>query len=143
MAIRSALLRSILIAVGLSGTSVALSQEGGYQCTQGGLTRQVKIVFDTPGEAVPCRVVYSKPTEGMVDQVLWSAANEAGYCLFKANEFRNQLEGWGWSCDVPQETTAEVVEEDQEALEEAVDQELVSDESALAPPGELEEAEGE
>ena len=105
------------------------AQEGGYECTQGGLVRQVKIVFDTPGEPVPCRVVYSKPTEQIADQILWSASSEAGYCAYKANEFRGQLEGWGWNCGAREKTAAAPPDEPTAEGET----ELVSDESALAP----------
>ena len=78
--------------------SAGWAQEGSYECRQGELLRRVLIVYEVPGEAVPCQVVYRKPSEGVEDQVLWGAANESGYCEFKAKEFRTQLESWGWAC---------------------------------------------
>lgn len=82
----------------------AVAAEGRYECRQGQLVRQVMIVYEIPGKAVPCQVVYSKPSEGEADQVLWSASNESGYCEFKAREFRAQLESMGWACgdDIPE-----------------------------------------
>jgi hypothetical protein len=78
--------------------SAGWAQEGSYECRQGELLRRVLIVYEVPGEAVPCQVIYSKPAEGVEDQALWSAANESGYCEFKAKEFRTQLQSWGWAC---------------------------------------------
>ena len=90
-------------------TGAAMAQEGGYQCTQGKLVRRVMINYDRPNEPVPCEVVYSKPTEGNPDQILWAAINEAGYCEFKANAFRDQLQSRGWSCsgDAPEQDSEE------------------------------------
>jgi hypothetical protein len=47
---------------------------------------------------VPCQVVYKKLTEGVEDQVLWSAQNDAAYCDFKAKGFVEKLESWDWVC---------------------------------------------
>ena len=97
MLVRHVALTFAMILAVLVG-SPSWAQEDSFECRQGELLRSVMIVYDVPGEAVPCQVVYSKPTEGAEDQVLWSAANESGYCEFKAKEFRAQLESWGWVC---------------------------------------------
>ena len=98
MALRRRLLQAALALITVCGAVGVLAQEGGYECRLGELLRQVTIVYEMPGEAVPCRVRYSKPTEDIADQVLWRATSESGYCEFKAKEFRAQLESWGWSC---------------------------------------------
>ncbi len=122
---KAAVLALLMCAVG------ALAQESEYQCTQGELLRQVMIVYEIPGKAVPCQVVYRKPSEGLQDQVLWSAANESGYCEFKAREFRAQLESWGWRCAGPPGGEPGTEPE----------MEQLGDEAAVpAPPAEMEEA---
>ncbi len=96
------LMRSVIKPMGMLtfvlAASAGWAQEGSYECRQGELLRRVLVVYEVPGEAVPCQVVYSKPAEGAEDQVLWSAANQSGYCEFKAKEFRAQLQSWGWAC---------------------------------------------
>lgn len=67
-------------------------------CTNGSLERLVELKPDNPGEAVPCSIVYTKPTEGVGEQVLWRAENEEGYCEARFEEFVEKLSGWGWSC---------------------------------------------
>ena len=67
-------------------------------CTNGSLERLVELRRDIPGEAVPCSIVYTKPTEGVAEQVLWRAENEEGYCEARFEEFADKLSGWGWSC---------------------------------------------
>lgn len=69
-----------------------------YQCTMGGLTRRVEI-GRTGTAPVPCEVLYFKDAEVPGErQVLWSAANEAGYCEAQAQAFVQKLEGLGWEC---------------------------------------------
>lgn len=93
-------------------------------CTNDSLERLVELRYDNPGEAVPCSIVYTKPTEGVPEQVLWRAENEEGFCEARFEEFADKLSGWGWSC--AEETgvdldDADVAEEVEEAvpLEEA------------------------
>lgn len=78
---------------------VALGQSSDtYQCTMGDLTRRVEIARSS-GSPVPCEVLYFKDTEAPGQrQVLWSAANEAGYCEAQAQGFVAKLEGLGWEC---------------------------------------------
>lgn len=68
-----------------------------WSCRQGNDVREVHIE-QTTSAPVPCQVVYKKLTEGVEDQVLWDAQNDATYCDFKAKEFIEKLEGWGWTC---------------------------------------------
>ena len=91
-------------------------------CTNDSLERLVELKYDNPGEAVPCSIVYSKPTEGVPEQVLWRAQNEEGYCEARFEEFVDKLSGWGWSCaaesglDFDDAGEADVAEEVEEAL---------------------------
>ena len=96
-----------LMLLAVVATGGAIADEGRFQCRQDGLIRSVMIVYEIPGKAVPCQVVYSKPTENEADRVLWSANSESGYCEFKAREFRAQMESWGWTCDEEREPPAE------------------------------------
>jgi hypothetical protein len=69
-----------------------------YQCTMAGLSRRVEIAREGTAP-VPCEVLYFKDTEAPGQrQVLWSAANEAGYCEAQAQGFVQKLEGLGWDC---------------------------------------------
>jgi hypothetical protein len=68
------------------------------QCTLGGLTRKVEVVYSSPPAQVPCEVIYSKPNEGETRTSLWNAQIEPGYCEARAQSFVEKLEGLGWSC---------------------------------------------
>lgn len=68
-------------------------------CTMTSLERTVELRYENPGEAVPCEIGYSKPSEEKGEQVLWRAENEAGYCEARFEEFVDKLRGFGWTCD--------------------------------------------
>ena len=68
-----------------------------WSCRQDNDVREVHVQRTGSGP-VPCEVVYKKLTEGVEDQVLWNAQNQANYCEEKAAEFVAKLEGWGWTC---------------------------------------------
>ena len=92
---RHATLTSFLILI-LPG--LALAQGAETACTYGDMVRRV-VVMTEPGVSVPCAVHYFKDTEAPgEDQVLWSAAQQAGYCEEKAAGLVARLEGWGWDC---------------------------------------------
>jgi hypothetical protein len=97
------------LAAALPIVAVAQSSDT-YQCTMSGLTRRVEIgrQGDSP---VPCEVLYFKDSEAPGErQVLWSAANQTGYCEAQAQGFVERLEGLGWECEstpgAPAPTTA-------------------------------------
>ena len=107
---------AIFLTVAFPGLTIAQGVES-HRCTQGELERRVEILYET-AESVPCEVHYYKDTEAQGQrEVLWSAANEAGYCEKQAQAFIGKLEGWGWNCG--QSETEEAAPEDAEA--EAVD----------------------
>jgi hypothetical protein len=68
-----------------------------WSCRHGNDVREVHIERSTPSPA-PCEVVYKKLTEGVEDQVLWSAQSDGAYCAEKANGFIAKLESFGWTC---------------------------------------------
>jgi len=79
-----------------------------WSCRHDNDVREIHIVHE--GEAdVPCSVVYKKLTEGVEDQVLWTANNDANYCLEKAQGLVDKQTGWGWTCveTIADETSAE------------------------------------
>lgn len=84
---------ALLLTLGAS----ALVQAETYQCTNGGMERTISVVYQTPGQPVPCEVHYTK--DGNV-QTLWRADNEAGYCENQAQAFADKQSGWGWACSL-------------------------------------------
>ncbi len=124
--------RAIFLTVAFPSLAVAQGAES-YQCTQGELERRVEILYET-AEAVPCEVHYYKDTEAPGQrEVLWSAANEAGYCEKQAQAFIGKLEGWGWDCGP---IDAEEAAPDDAGTEEADDTDaLGSGDEGDAPDG--------
>ncbi len=68
-----------------------------WSCRHGNDVREIHITHETSAP-VPCSVVYKKLTEGVEDQVLWSASSDVNYCEEKANAFVEKQIGWGWTC---------------------------------------------
>ena len=73
------------------------AQADSWSCRLGNDVREVH-TEQTTSAPVPCQVVYKKLTEGVDDQVLWSAQNDATYCDFKAKTFIEKLESLNWTC---------------------------------------------
>ena len=84
---------AVLVAL---GAEFALAKT--VACTMASMERTVELRYDNPGEAVPCEIRYAKPTEGVGEEVLWRAENEAGYCEARFQAFVDKLRGFGWSC---------------------------------------------
>jgi len=84
----------LTITAGLALCQQSLANETTV-CLNGGAERKISIVYDSPGQTVPCSVTYEKG-EGI--QTLWSAENEAGYCEAKAADFIEKQRQWGWDC---------------------------------------------
>lgn len=68
-----------------------------WSCSKSNDVREVHVERTTP-EPVPCHVLYKKQTEGVEDQVLWNANNDAAYCEEKAQGLIAKLESVGWVC---------------------------------------------
>ena len=94
----------VMLLSGIAATAYADS----WNCSHDDLVREVIIEYPQGG-SLPCDVVYKKQTEGVEDQVLWSAENEEGYCEDRARELVARLESSGWVCleTVSQEAGAE------------------------------------
>ncbi len=90
-----AVLALSLCSAGLQAAPVA--------CQYGELTRSVEVIYTTPGQPLPCEVLYDKPAEGG-SSTLWRAQSEAGYCEARAVEFVAKLTDMGWQCNTVQET---------------------------------------
>lgn len=87
-------MKVIYLSIGLF-LSFNLFAQSSYVCSYGDSMRVIEVVYDTPGQAVPCRVKYTK---AMGSQFLWSAQSQEGYCEQKAKEFTNKQEAYGWQC---------------------------------------------
>ena len=90
-----AVMRLLLAFAVVLTTQVAIATT----CTSGDMVRRVTVVYDDPGQPVPCSVLYEKPGQG-ASQTLWSAQNEIGYCEDKAQGFIIRLDALGWECAV-------------------------------------------
>ena len=115
---------------------VALAQDVSYQCSYGELQRRVEI-FTEPGASVPCEVHYYKDTEAPGErQVLWSAAQQEGYCESKTREFIARLETWGWDCG----QGADAAPAPEMESDDAEDDAPVYDDTDVLKPGDPSEA---
>ena len=86
-------------------------------CTMTSLERTVELRYESPGEAVPCEIGYSKPSQELGEQILWRAENEAGYCEARFEEFVDKLRGFGWSCSEHDSDTPQTDDEADDAPE--------------------------
>lgn len=93
------ILRCIAIAVMLAPVSALANT---WSCTHNNLIRTVSIVSEEG--TTRCEVNYTKETEGIAVQTLWSAENQADYCQEKAEGFVAKLTSWGWDCTAPEAT---------------------------------------
>jgi peroxiredoxin len=76
-----------------------------WSCARKEHIREVIIEYTGSG-VVPCRVVYSKPTEGLETLLLWTSENVTGYCEKKTKAFIEKLEAWEWVCSDASEVVA-------------------------------------
>lgn len=86
-----------LMILGISLLAPLSAYADSWSCRHDNDVREVH-VEQTTSAPVPCQVVYQKLTEGVEDQVLWNAQNDASYCAEKASAFVEKLESWGWTC---------------------------------------------
>jgi len=113
-----------LILAGLLSIPFSLSAES-WSCRHDNDVREIHIQYETDAP-LPCNVVYKKLTEGVEDQVLWSASNDPNYCEEKARAFVDKQTAWGWTCvetisdnndspDATTETTSDTATDDTDA----------------------------
>ena len=101
------LLISTLFAIPLTGYAES------WSCKHDNHVREINIQHETT-EALPCSVIYKKPTEGIDDQTLWTASSDAGYCEEKARALVEKHVGWGWTCEeAGAETSSEASDENE------------------------------
>jgi hypothetical protein len=112
---------SQILAVAILAVPVSAYADS-WSCSHDNLVREVHIVRTTSA-AVPCNVVYTKQTEGVEDQVLWSAESDEAYCTEKAKGLVAKLESNGWVC-------AETIRDD------AIDNGNVGETAPASPEGE-------
>ena len=89
------LLRTILTTILLALSFNVFSSS--WSCRHDNNVREIQVV-QTTSAAVPCSVVYRKLTEGVEDQVLWTAENDENFCQAKAEELVEKQTSWGWTC---------------------------------------------
>lgn len=80
-----------------------------YVCQKDGKERIITVVYEVAGSNVPCEVTYQKEDQSI--QGLWRANNTEGYCEGKAAEFAQKQEGWGWQCEMVEDSRQPAVEE--------------------------------
>jgi len=90
---------TVSIAVAVAALISAPAWSNATDCTNGGPSRTVEIVYSNPGHPAPCEVIYDKSAEGAGQHSLWRADNEAGFCEAQAAAFVDKLRGLGWTCD--------------------------------------------
>lgn len=106
-------------AAALLAAPAAFAQTIQYACVSGSTTRAVEL--SVPGrDGRACEVVYRKPQEGVMEQVLWSANFDADYCAPKAEGLVERLRGLGWDC--ARVGTPDAAAERAQASEEGPDQ---------------------
>ena len=85
-----------LFAVILFATPISAYADS-WSCSRDNDVREIHIELTTTSPA-PCHVVYKKQTEGVEDQILWSANNDDFYCDVKAQGLVAKLESFNWVC---------------------------------------------
>ena len=100
-----------------------------WSCRKNNDVREVHIERTT-SEHVPCDVVYKKQTEGIADQVLWTATNDDSFCEEKAEELVAKLDSWGWVCV---ETISDKQDADDSIVSPAAPEEPAAPEQPATP----------
>jgi hypothetical protein len=86
----------VILIVALFYTPTSAYAES-WSCSSGNDVREIHI--ERTGSApVPCSVIYRKQTEGIEDQVLWSANHDESFCDEKATALVAELDSSGWVC---------------------------------------------
>ena len=94
-----------LIATTLACASSAVAAPARFSCSPGSASgsasgvaqRTVSIFYPREGHSTPCEVKYRRDAKAM-EQTIFQARTEEGYCEKKAQEFVDKLKGMGWAC---------------------------------------------
>jgi hypothetical protein len=73
-------------------------------CKASGVERHIEVVSLADGKDVPCEVRYTKQGD---TKTLWTAENDASYCLTKAKGLAEKLSAAGWDCGMSASQTQE------------------------------------
>ena len=92
------LLVTLFLAALVQVPNVAALERDEQVCELKDLTRILSLRVD-PEAGYVCDVVYLKPDEGAVREVLWSARNNADYCRPRFDDMLEQLVSRGWECE--------------------------------------------
>jgi hypothetical protein len=92
--VKTSFLSGCVASLLVSSTGIARTLE--YQCARGLVIRNIAIEYRLPGQQVPCKVLYRKPSQ--IPRVLWKARAQAGFCESKADQLLEKLDRSGWSC---------------------------------------------
>lgn len=125
----------------LAGSSLAeRAQSEEYHCRRGDLVRRIEVRFADDADRLPCQVVYWRDNESPGrPQVPWKADHQLDFCLGKARQMADGLQGEGWTCD-----TEPALSEDAAELDAAAaGGEPAAPEPAAPEPAAPEEAGGE
>ena len=87
---------AVFLAAGATSSAMAIESQQ-TMCKFGEKTRIIEVVYLGEGN-LPCEVNYTK--SGQETKTLWHAANKAGYCEKKADDFVEKQISWGWACDL-------------------------------------------
>ena len=85
-----------ILAITLLATPLSAYADA-WSCSRGNDVREIHVERAT-SSPVPCIVVYKKPTEGVEDQILWSANSDDTFCEEKAQGLIAKLESFEWVC---------------------------------------------
>ena len=91
------LLAAAALALPYAPGAAALEREE-LVCELEDLTRILSLRVD-PEAGYVCDVLYLKPDEGAVREVLWSARNDEDYCKPRFDDMAEQLVSRGWTCE--------------------------------------------
>lgn len=84
-----------LSAAALISPSCLAAENIRYLCQNDDQQRVIEVIYSSEN-AVPCEVHYQRSG---LDDVLWQADNEIGYCEQKAENFVAKQQAWGWQCE--------------------------------------------
>ncbi|MEM9622764.1 MAG: hypothetical protein AAF993_14015 [Pseudomonadota bacterium] len=97
-------------------------------CSMDGMQRSINVIYSTPGQPLPCEVVYEKASaaedlSSAPTLRLWRAEHEAGFCESRAEEFVTKLRNLGWTCAVEETPITTMPESVQEPIVPAASEE--------------------
>lgn len=94
--------RCVMLAALTISTSIGASDNDlDYTCVDSGTRYRIALVRKVPGQALPCSVQAFEHPLGRYSinwRVLWTAANQEGFCEAKIRELVERRRRDGWKC---------------------------------------------